>query len=100
MKSFVGNKAKWRTSKQVLQETKARQNFRNKHFLPPETHTYVCISGAKKCLFLASFGVLWFLETPVLRFALLPYSRLLYPSILKKILFTDLQDFSVFCCSG
>ena len=48
---------------------------KNKHFLPPDTHTYVCVSGGKKCLFFGNFGVLCFLETPVLRFALLPYSR-------------------------
>ena len=41
--------------------------------LPSDTHTYVCISGGKKCLFFGKFGVLCFLETPVLRFALLPY---------------------------
>ena len=39
---------------------------KNKHFLPPDTHV---------CLFFGNFGVLCFLETPVLRFALLPYSR-------------------------
>ena len=73
---FVGNKAKGRISKRVFQESKARQNFRkNKHFLPPDTHTYVCVSGGKKCLFFGNFGVLCFLETPVLRFALLPYYR-------------------------
>ena len=32
-----------------------------------------CISGGKKCSFFGKFGVLCFLETPVLRFALLPY---------------------------
>ena len=35
----------------------------------------VCVSGGKKCLSFGNFGVLCFLETPVLRFALLPYSR-------------------------
>ena len=35
----------------------------------------MCVSGDKKCLFFGNFGVLCFLETPVLRFALLPYSR-------------------------
>ena len=35
----------------------------------------VCVSGGKKCLFFGNFGVLCFLETPVLRFALLPYYR-------------------------
>ena len=47
----------------------------NKHFLPPDTHTYVCVSGDKKCFFFGNFGVLCFLETPALRFALLPYYR-------------------------
>ena len=42
---------------------------------PPDTHTPVCASGSKKCLFFGNFGVLCFLETPVLRFALLPYYR-------------------------
>ena len=49
--NFVGNKAKGRISKRV------------------------CVSGGKKCSFFGKFGVLCFLETPVLRFALLPYYR-------------------------
>ena len=40
-----------------------------------DTCTYVCVSGGKKCLFFGNLGVPCFLETPVLRFALLPYSR-------------------------
>ena len=49
-------------------------NFpKNEHFLPPDTHTYVCVSGVNKCLFFGKLGVLCFLEIPVLRFALLPY---------------------------
>ena len=39
------------------------------------TYTYVCISGGKRCSFFGQFGVLCFLETPVLRFVLLPYCR-------------------------
>ena len=51
-------------------------NFPNiKRFLPPDTHTYVCVSGGKKCSFFGKFGVVCFLETPGLRFALLPYYR-------------------------
>ena len=49
--------------------------LKSKHFLPPDTHTCVYVSGGKKCLFFGHFGVLSLLETPVLRFALLPYSR-------------------------
>ena len=36
---------------------------------------HVCVSGGKKCLCFGNFGVLCFLETPVLRFALLSYYR-------------------------
>ena len=36
---------------------------------------FLCVSGGKKCLFFGNFGMLCFLETPVLRFALLPYYR-------------------------
>ena len=51
-------------------------NFpKNERFLPPDTHTYVCVSGGKKCLFFEKFGVFCFLETHVLRFAILPYYR-------------------------
>ena len=39
------------------------------------THTYVCVLGGKKCSFFGKFGVLCFLERPVLRLALLPYYR-------------------------
>ena len=51
-------------------------NFpKNEHFLPPDTHTYVCVSGVNKCLFFGKLGVLCFLEIPVLRFALLPITH-------------------------
>ena len=66
---FVGNKAKGRISKRVFQESKARQNFRKTNI------SYPVIRTRKKCLFYGNFGVLCFLETPVLRFALLPYYR-------------------------
>ena len=71
-------KGKW-----VFQGNKARQIFRQ-HFLSPDTHTYVCVSGDKKCPLVGKFGVLCFLETPVLRFALLLYYR---QNILKLMLF-------------
>ena len=51
-------------------------NFpRSKYFLPPDTHTHVCVSGGKKCLFFGKFGLLSFCVTPVWRFAHLPYYR-------------------------
>ena len=52
-------KAKGRICKRVFQENKACQIFRkNEHLLPPDTQTYVCVSGNKKCLFFEIFGVL------------------------------------------
>ena len=53
----------------------AKFSKKPEHFLPPDTHTYVCVSGGKKCSFFEKFGVLCFLETPLLRLALLPYYR-------------------------
>ena len=70
---IVVNKPIGRISKRVFQEKKSTPHFpKNKHFLSPDTHTYV---WGKKCSFFEKFGVLCFLETPVLRFALLPYYR-------------------------
>ena len=53
-----------------VSKKRSTPNFpQNEHFLSPDTHTYV--SGGKKC----SLGVLRFIETPILRFTLLPYYR-------------------------
>ena len=38
-------------------------------------HTYLCVSGVKKCSFSRIFGVPCFVEKPVLRFTFLPYYR-------------------------
>ena len=68
---LVGNTAKGRISKWVFRENRVRQTFKkNEHFLPPDMHTYVCVSGSKKCSFFGKCDVLCFLEIPVLRFAL------------------------------
>ena len=57
-----------------LTRKQSTQNFpKNEHFLPPDMHTYVCVSGGKKCSIFGKFGMLCFLVTSVLRFALLPY---------------------------
>ena len=50
-------------------------NFTKKeHFLPPDTQTYVCVTGGKKCSFIKKFDVLCFLKTcfEIRPFALLP----------------------------
>ena len=50
-------------------------NFRKTKIFYPliRTCTYVCVSGSKTCSFFGKFDLLCFLETPVLRFAFLPY---------------------------
>ena len=62
-------------------------NFlKNQHFLPPDTHTYVCVLGGKKCSVFGKFGALCFLEISVLRLALLPYYRRKWVANLKLII--------------
>ena len=49
---------------------------KNEHFLPRVRTMHTCAyQGIRNVLFCRKFGVLCFLETPVLRFALLPYYR-------------------------
>ena len=45
------------------------------NFMSTTRATHVCVSGNKTCFFFGNFGVLCFLETPVLRFVVLPYYR-------------------------
>ena len=50
---------------QLWKKNVKENNFpKNKHFLPPDTHTYMCVSGCKKCLFFGmhfmSLRQLWF----------------------------------------
>ena len=37
---------------------------KNKHFLPPDTHTYVCVLGGKKCYFSEILACFAFLKHP------------------------------------
>ena len=69
----------------MFQEKKVRQIFQKTNIFYPLIRTrYVCVSGGKKCSFFGKFGVLCFLETPVLRFALLPYYRQIIQKIICK----------------
>ena len=68
-----------------------KQNLKNfRHFLIP------CVSGDEKCSLFGIFGVLCFLVTPVLRFALLPYCQRLVPVQIspKKSVFVQLNSFN------
>ena len=59
-----------------LTRKQSMPNFlKNKHFLPPDMQTYMCISGGKKCLFFGKFCMLCFLVNSILRLAILPYYR-------------------------
>ena len=58
-----------------FKKTKHAKFPKNEHFLPPDTHTYVCVSRGRKCSFFGKLGVLCFLEILALRFVLLPYYR-------------------------
>ena len=56
-----------------LQE-KVHQIFQKMNIsYPPDTHTYVYVSGGMKCSFWGKYGVLCFLLTTVLRLALLSF---------------------------
>ena len=69
--SVISQKSAFKTGITRKQRT---LNFRKKkHFLPPDMHMYVCVSGRKKFSFFSKFGVLCLLVTPVLIFALLLY---------------------------
>ena len=81
--------AKWGNLKTEVIRIQSTPNFpKYEHFLPPDTHTYVCVSRVKKHSFFEKFAVLCILVTSVLRFALLPYYRrsgILNFSYLKKM---------------
>ena len=79
-KQLVCNKAKGEISK------RSPSNFqKNEHFLPPDTQTYVCMSGVKKCSFFGKFGMLCFLKRPVSRFALLPITDELWIAVMNNL---------------
>ena len=58
-----------------FKKTKYAKFYEKRHFLPPDRHTYVCVSGGKECLFFGKFGVLcffWNTHFEICPFALLP----------------------------
>ena len=65
MGNVVANKTKLRISKRVFQEAK--------HAKISEKQTFLTPSYAQARVRIGNFGVLCFLEIPILRFALLPY---------------------------
>ena len=75
---FVGNKAKGRMAKRVLQGKKLSEK---RTFLTPDTYKHVCTPGGKKYSFFGKFDVLCFLVKLALRFTLLPYYRRINPSM-------------------
>ena len=47
-----------------FKKTKHAKFSAKKRFLPLDTHTYVCVSGGKKCLLFGKFGEFCFLKHP------------------------------------
>ena len=41
----------------IIHLVRTQNVSRSEHFLPPDTHTYVCVSGAKKCEFFEIFCI-------------------------------------------
>ena len=72
---IVGNKANGESQNGCFKKTKHAKFSGKQTFLPPEMHTYMCVSVGKKYSSFGKFDLLCFLGTPVLRFALLPYYR-------------------------
>ena len=71
---LVGNRQKGESQNGCFKKTRHTKFSEKRTFLTRwYTHTYICISGVKKCSLFGKFGMLCFLETPVLSFALLPY---------------------------
>ena len=66
---------KGKSQNRCFKKTKHAKFSEKRTFLPPDTHTYMCVSGGNKRSFFGKFGVLCFLETLVLIFAYLPYYR-------------------------
>ena len=76
LSKIVGNNAKGRISKRVFQENKACQIFRKMNIsYPLIISTRTCAHQGVRNVRFSKFGVFCFLETPVLRFVLLPYYR-------------------------
>ena len=71
----VGNKAKGRISKTGVARKQIRPNFPKNEYLFTPWYAHVCVSGVKKCSLFGKFGMICFLQAPVLRFALLPHYR-------------------------
>ena len=60
-------KQKGESQNGCYKKTKQTKFSKNEHFLPPHTHTHVCISAGKKCSFFRKFSVLCFLFYHLLR---------------------------------
>ena len=70
----------WNKVKRVFQEDKARQVFLKTNISYPVIRTRTCVyQGVRNVRFFGKLGMLCFLETPVLRFALLTYYRRMDP---------------------
>ena len=75
-----------------LVSNKAKKGLKNEHFLTPDPHMQVCISGIKKCSFFRKLGLPCFLVTPVGRFTLLSYYQQVALSYYLLLCLVAIQD--------
>ena len=66
--SVIRQKGKSRNG--CFKKTKHVKFSEKRSIVPPDTHSYVYVSGCKECSFSGKFDELCFLETPVSRFEL------------------------------
>ena len=69
---LIGNKQKSEPHNGITRKLSTLNFPKKRTFLTPDTHSYVYVSGGKKCSF---FRKICFLATSVLRFVFLPYCR-------------------------
>ena len=78
----------------MFQENKACQIFQKTNIFYPLIHTHLCAyQGVKNVCFFRKFGMLCFLEAPILRFALLPYYRQFKVTTEWLLIFSTLHSF-------
>ena len=56
----------------ILRKQRVPNFPKNEHFSPAFSHTYMCVSGVKKCSFFGKFDELCFFETWNIRFEICP----------------------------
>ena len=62
---IVGDKAKEGNLKTEVTRKNEPNSAKNEHFLPSDTHTYLCVSQGAKCSFFGNLACFVFLFPPL-----------------------------------